>query len=216
MIKVLLEGKHTNTYSTGHYRIEDFTSSVTLVRLKEVNLLVDTGTLAYREKLLEALSKEGISPEDINYIFNTHFHLDHTSNNTLFKNAKQVSEHSIFDLKTGKCDIFHNRELIKDYIPKEIEVLLTPGHFKNHCSILYSYEGKNYVMAGDVVREDIIRGDGFSANGVSQTFYNSMKLVFEKADVIIPGHGGIIEGKLLDELRSVVINEFPKRHGLES
>lgn len=216
MIKVLLEGKHTNTYFDGYYRIEDLTSSVTLIRLADANILVDTGTLEYRDQLLQALKNENIKPEEINYIFNTHFHLDHVSNNTIFPNAKQVSQTAIFDLKTGKCDIFHGNEPIKNHYPKEIEFFPTHGHFRNHCSVLYKYEGKNYVVAGDIIREDIIRGEGFSANGVSQQFYDSMKLIFEKADIIIPGHGRIIEGTLFDELHSLVLNEFPKKHDLKS
>jgi len=216
MIKVLIEGKHTNSYFNGHYRIEDFTSSVTLIRLQNANILIDTGTLAYRDRLIKSLENENLFPNDIDYIFNTHFHLDHISNNTVFFNAKQVSEHSIFDLKTGKCDIYHERETLKKHIPEEVDFFQTPGHFKDHRSALYRDNDTNYVVAGDIIREDIIRGEGFSANGVSQTFYNSMKLIFQKADVIIPGHGRIIEGKLFDELYSIVLNDFPKKHGLES
>lgn len=216
MIKVLLEGKHTNSYFNGYYRIEDLTSSVTLIRLPEANVLVDSGTLAFRDQLLDSLKKENVSPEDISYIFNTHFHLDHISNNTVFHNAKQVSEHAIFDLKTGKCDIYNNRKLLFDSIPKEIEFFQTPGHFKGHCSVLYRYNEINYIVAGDIIREDIIRGEGFSANGINREFYNSMKLIFEKADVIIPGHGRIIEGTLFDELYSIVLNDFPKKHDFKS
>jgi len=216
MIKLIIEGKHANKYFNGYYRIEDLTSSVTLIRLKETNILIDTGTLAYRDQLIKGLMDEGIHTEDISYIFNTHFHLDHISNNTVFQNAKQVSEHAIFDLKTGKVDIYHDRSLLKNHIPSEIEFFRTPGHFKGHCSVLYNYENTNYVIAGDVVREDIIRGEGFSANGISQEFYDSMKLIFQKADIIIPGHGRIIEGTLFDELKSIVINDFPKKHGLKS
>lgn len=216
MIKVLFEGKHTNTYFDGYYRIEDLTSSVTLIRLNEANILVDTGTLAYKDQLINLLADEGLSPKDITHIFNTHFHLDHISNNTVFFNAKQVSEHAIFDLETGKCDIYHDRKLLEDHIPSEIEFFPTPGHFKDHRSVLYNYEGVNYVVAGDVIREDIIRGEGFSANGVSQEFYDSMKLIFRKADVIIPGHGRIIKGTLFDELHSIVINDFPHKHDIKS
>jgi len=216
MIKVILEGKHTNTYFDEYYRIEDLTSSVTLIKLKQANILVDTGSLAYREQILKTLQENNIYPKDINYIFNTHFHLDHVLNNSVFFNAKQVSAHAIFDLKTGKCDIYSNINLLNEHIPSEIKFFPTPGHFKDHKSVLYKYNNINYVIAGDIVREDIIRNKGFSANGVSQQFYDSMKLIFKKADVIIPGHGRIIKGKLFNELHSIVINDFPLIHGLKS
>ncbi len=214
MITVLLEGKHTNTYMNGYYRIEDFTSSATLITLKDSVILVDTGTLAYRTKLLDALKRHQISPSDVTHIINTHFHLDHISNNTLFRNAKQISEHAVFDLGNGKCTIYQNQKLLNKQLPDGIEFFKTPGHFKGHCSVRYKENGTRYVMAGDIIREDIIRGEGFSANGISKEFYQSMKNVFSKADVIIPGHGRIIEGTLFDELHSLVLNEFPKKHEL--
>lgn len=216
MIKLLFEGQHPNSYHEGWYMIETLTSSVTLIKTKNHNILVDTGSLAFREKLLDELEKENIKPADIDIIFNTHFHLDHISNNTVFFNAKQFSEHAIYDLKTGKCEIFSDKSLLKKRVPKGIEFFDTPGHFRGHMSLLYEWEGKKYVVSGDVIREDIIRGEGYSANGMSQTLYESMKLIFEKADVIIPGHSRIIEGKLFDELKSIILNDFPKKHGLES
>ncbi|MBD3156751.1 MBL fold metallo-hydrolase, partial [Candidatus Peregrinibacteria bacterium] len=113
MISVLLEGKHKNTYKKGYYRIEDFTSSVTLIAIKDAIILVDTGTLAYRQQVLDALAHHNIHPSDVTHIINTHFHLDHISNNTLFPHAKQISEHAIFDLKTGKCSIYHDQTLLQ-------------------------------------------------------------------------------------------------------
>ncbi len=214
MITVLIEGKHTNTYMDECYRIEDFTSSVTLITDKNAVILEDTGTLAYRKQLLTALHNHQISPSDVTHIINTHFHLDHISNNTLFPNAKQISEHAIFDLESGKCTIYQNQKLLHKQIPDGIKFFKTPGHFKGHCSVQYTENGTQYVMAGDIIREDIIRGEGFSANGVSREFYQSMKLIFSKADVIIPGHGRIVNGTLFDELQSLVLNEFPKKHEL--
>ncbi|MBD3156568.1 MBL fold metallo-hydrolase, partial [Candidatus Peregrinibacteria bacterium] len=191
-----------------------FTSSVTLIAIKDAIILVDTGTLAYRQQVLDALAHHNIHPSDVTHIINTHFHLDHISNNTLFPNAKQISEHAVFDLKTGKCSIYHDQTLLQKHIPDGIAFFKTPGHFKGHCSVQYTENNTRYVMAGDIIREDIIRGDGFSANGVSPQFYKSMKLIFSKADVIIPGHGRIIDGTLFDELYSLVLNEFPKQHEL--
>lgn len=216
MIKVLFEGVHENTYHKGWYKIHPLTCSVTLIKTKNHNILFDTGTLAYRTKLLSELARENLEPKDIDIIFNSHFHLDHVSNNTVFFNAKQFSEHAAFDLKTNTVEIFTDKSLMKEKIPKDVEYFETPGHFHGHMSLKYSENGKNHVMSGDIVREDIIRGTGYSAGGVSKEAYESMKKVFEKADVIIPGHGRVIEGKLFKELKDILYNEFPKKHGFES
>lgn len=208
MIKLLFEGIHENTYHEGWYKIHPLTCSVTLIKTAGHNILFDTGTLAYRDKLIQELEKENLRPKDIDIIFNSHFHLDHVSNNTVFFNAKQYSNHAIFDLKTNSVEIFTDRSLLMKKIPENLEYFETPGHFHGHMSLLYKYNNVKYVMAGDVVREDIIRGTGYSANGTSETLRESMKKIFSKADVIIPGHGRIIEGEIFNELKQKVFNKF--------
>lgn len=215
-IKVLIEGIHENTYHKGWYKIDPLTSSVTLIKTKNQNILFDTGTLAYREKLIEELDKENLKPKDIDIIFNSHYHLDHVSNNTVFTNARQYSEHAIFDLKTGTVEIFTDKSLLREKVPETLEYFETPGHFHSHMSLAYTVDDLTYVMAGDVVREDIIRGTGYSANGATQTLYESIKKVFKKGDIIIPGHGRIIEGKIADELKEIVFNKFRTKHDLQS
>jgi glyoxylase-like metal-dependent hydrolase (beta-lactamase superfamily II) len=47
-------------------------------------ILVDTGLPHDSHQVLKALRQRGLSPSDIRCIINTHFHLDHVSNNCLF------------------------------------------------------------------------------------------------------------------------------------
>ena len=56
--------------------------TTTLIKENGLKILVDPG--ANKDKLLEALSLEGLKPEDIDMIFLTHYHLDHTINIRLF------------------------------------------------------------------------------------------------------------------------------------
>jgi len=50
-------------------------------------ILVDTGMPHDAPRLLAALAARGVAPSDIRCIINTHFHLDHVSNNFLFPNS---------------------------------------------------------------------------------------------------------------------------------
>jgi len=203
MIKVLIKGEHTNHYHNGYYRIDPLTSSVTLIREGENNILVDTGAFVYGEKLKEELAEEELKPEDINYIFNTHYHLDHTTNNYLFPIAVVFVGNGVLDLKTGICDIFDDKSLRK--LPDGVEVLETPGHTSSHFSVVYKDGGQTYVVAGDAVREDILRDPEIpSASQKNPEFWKSVKKIFEVADVIIPGHGDVIEGEKFEELRKLL------------
>ncbi|MGH9406797.1 MAG: MBL fold metallo-hydrolase [Terriglobia bacterium] len=50
-------------------------------------ILVDSGMPHDAHQLLGALSARGLRPEDIRWIINTHFHIDHVSNNCLFPSS---------------------------------------------------------------------------------------------------------------------------------
>ena len=52
------------------------------------NVLVDTGTGTNKEYLFSKLRENGVEPENIELIVNTHCHFDHVGGNHLFPNAK--------------------------------------------------------------------------------------------------------------------------------
>lgn len=58
-------------------------SSVLLTDGREP-VLVDTGMPHDAHQLVAALAQRGINPSDIRHVINTHFHLDHVLNNSLF------------------------------------------------------------------------------------------------------------------------------------
>ena len=50
--------------------------------------IMDTGLPQHSNSLIAALETFGVTPEDVSLVFNTHFHVDHSHNNSLFTNAK--------------------------------------------------------------------------------------------------------------------------------
>lgn len=76
-------------------------------------------------------------------------------NNTCFPNNFMFISRATLDYKTGKCMIY--KDLTKIPYPKGIKMIQTPGHSEEHVSYIYKENGKTYVMAGDAIREDILR-----------------------------------------------------------
>ena len=168
-------------------------------------ILVDPGAFSHKERLLTELAFLGVTPQEIDMVFNTHHHLDHISNNFLFHSTAPIYTNSGILWQNGKSSIYKDPELHRMKFPPSIRMIKTPGHTEDSVSFVYEEDGKTYVCAGDAVREDIIRDNSIpSGKSDSDKFVKSMKEIFDIADVIFPGHGAVIEGDLLKELRGIV------------
>lgn len=164
--------------------------TTSLVETEGKKFIVDPGTNA--EKLLIALSKIDLKPEDIDFIYLTHYHPDHFLNLSLFP-GKDVYDGTMLWKSDGEYT--H-----KDFIPNtKIEILLTPGHSPEHSSLLVKTDEGVVCIAQDVFwwedgkqKSDIEQSlleleDPFATD--KEALLNSRKLVLDKADWIIPGHG---------------------------
>lgn len=84
-----LSGPATKTWKTevllpGSWR----GATCTLLSRSDHHIIVDTGMPHEAHRLLEALEKRGLHPNDIRMIINTHFHVDHVLNNCLFPESE--------------------------------------------------------------------------------------------------------------------------------
>ncbi len=127
--------------------------------------------------LLDSLRKNGIEPEDIDFVINTHLHFDHCGGNTriienklttTFPRAKYIIQ------KREWYDATHPNErtkasyLVENFIPIEengqlvlidgdaeilpgIRVILTNGHTKGHQSVSIQSENRTAIYLGDLV-----------------------------------------------------------------
>ena len=77
------------------------------------------------------------------------------------------------------------------------------GNLSPHISVVVKTD-KTYVIAGDSVNEQIIRKGMYNDINNKEMVINSIKKIFSIADVIIPGHGRIIKGKNLEELKKKI------------
>jgi glyoxylase-like metal-dependent hydrolase (beta-lactamase superfamily II) len=191
LFKILFLGEHTNHDLGNKYAIDPLTSSVVLLSDGVSHVLLDTGSLAWQDKLIAGLAENGLSPDDITHVLLTHFHLDHTANCVLFKNAEIHANRSYIDHKTGRAEIY--KDLKQKPLPLGITIEPTPGHTEDHVSYFFEIEGLRYCMAGDAVRKDLLKDPPhYMEQERKNTFMKSVELIFSNSDIIIPGHFEVI------------------------
>lgn len=184
-LKLLIQG-YAKITTTG-YRASPAT---VLLRTSGKIILVDPG--ANEPRLLSALKKEKIKPRDIDYIFLTHFHLDHILNIRLFPKVTILDVDTIYRKDGGV--------IYSGFIPgTKIQVIPTPGHAHEHGSLIVNTEKGRVAIAGDVFwweegekqkldyKSLVNKKDPFVKNW--QQLVKSRKKLLLVADWIIPGHG---------------------------
>ena len=148
-----------------------------LVRHSKGNVIIDTGfssnfsnTWGKRLKfykpilekdLIEYLKERNIK---INFIINTHLHIDHCENNSYFKGAEVIVQKKEFEAACNpkpyqvlaypdKIDKNLNYRLIDGdfdlFGDGTIKIIKTEGHTEGHQSVLLNVDGKNIFIAGD-------------------------------------------------------------------
>lgn len=181
-IDILIDGYATVT-DTG-WVASGTTSLVTTE--KGIHILVDPG--ANREKLLEALKKKNLQISDIEYVFLTHLHLDHSLLMGIFPKATIINFEALTFGEKGT--------LVGETIPDtDISILKTPGHEYAGVSLLVPTEKGKVAIVGDVFWFengesqilDIHKKDDFATD--MEALIKSRKEVLNLADWIIPGHG---------------------------
>jgi glyoxylase-like metal-dependent hydrolase (beta-lactamase superfamily II) len=191
--KVLVEG-----YAKEKDGAEFASSTATLIREKDLNIIVDPGM--DRKLLLEALKKENLPPEKIDYVILTHYHLDHSLLAGIFENARILDNGEIWSWE-GKIESHGGK------VPgTDIEIIKTPGHDMFHCSVLVTDENLGKVaIVGDVFwwaddeeqkvdeKNLIEHKDPYVKN--KRELADSRKKILEIADYVIPGHGKIFKVK---------------------
>jgi len=186
-IKILIKG-----YAKEKYGEEFASSTTTLIRENNLNIIVDPGI--NKEALLGGLAKEGLKTGDINFVIVTHTHLDHSLLSGIFENAKILDNDDIYSFD-GKISGHEGK------IPNtDIEIIKTPGHDQFHCSVLVETEdlGK-VVIAGDVFwwtdeeeqktdKQNLLEHEDPYVKD-KKALKESRERILNLADYIIPGHG---------------------------
>lgn len=183
-IKVLIEG-YARKIKTGWVA----SSTVTLIRAGNKNIIVDPG--CNRNKLTLALKRENLKTTDVDFVLLSHNHTDHTLLSGIFEKAKVINTDEIYD---NDKQIIHNGN-----IPgTNLKIIQTPGHCREHCSLVVPAVKGTYVVAGDVFwwmsnekqEINIKKEDSAHPKELNlKKLIESRKKILELADYVIPGHG---------------------------
>lgn len=191
-VKVLIQG-YATTLKKGWIA----SSSTVLIQDGKINIIVDPGI--NRKKLLNAFKREGLKPENIDYVFMTHFHPDHNYLSGIFPKAKALDDELIYD-----------KDYEKEHTGKvpgtKIKIISTPGHGESHASLVVPTEKGTIVVAGDVWwwktsqkqktdKESLLKLKDMYVKD-KKALLKSRKKVLKIADWIIPGHGKMFKNPL--------------------
>lgn len=182
-LKVIVEG-----YATEIKNGWEANSTTTLIDNDGKYIIVDPGMDG--EILKEALGAEGLDTGDIDFIFLTHYHLDHILNAGMFRDAVMADGYYMYKGSRGTA---HGASPFG----KEIEIIHTPGHTPEHSSLLIRVGGNTYSVAGDLIwwafpeKEKMLHLSDPFAYDMGE-LVKSRKKILEKSDFIIPGHGKMV------------------------
>lgn len=177
-------------------------ASSTLVQDGSINILVDpTLPVDAMEHRLQQYC--GLSRNDIDIIFATHFHTDHRLDAEKYPNAKlYMSAESIQDVadlrKKGGlfAQIFLNGavfdfEAAPPRLTPGVEVHPLPGHTLGLAGLTFTGGGKKILLSGDTIMnsEFYHAREGYYIDASQQKTTASMNWAAEHVDIIVPGHG---------------------------
>lgn len=213
------------TFKTGGYEIEVIVqgfpgksvchgglgwSTIALLRGHGRVALVDVGSFAYRNLLVEQLAKHGLKTSDVTDVLLTHAHHDHSINWVMFKHARiAIGEDEmrwaanlpwgsspVPELYIEKLEGWPTLRKVKvgDEVLPQIACHLGPGHTPG-C-LLYVIEGEraDMIFTGDAVknRAELVSGTTdmtYDARISKQTIDLVWQLWKKKpGSIIIPGH----------------------------
>jgi len=168
---------------------DEYTCTTTLVQDKDLNIVVDPGCPKSEKVLEKALAKHGLTFKDIDIIFITHWHLDHSKSASLFPRAKIVD---FWEINKGDKHYFHDG---KYNITENVKVIPTPGHTRGHASLIVNTEKGTVVVMGDVFWHSNLTPKKDPFAGDEKKLRESRKKVLKIADYAIPGHGEMFKVK---------------------
>ncbi|TFG27190.1 MBL fold metallo-hydrolase [Candidatus Thorarchaeota archaeon] len=176
--------------------------TVTLVKTDGLNILIDPGWQdpGKPDRLLNDLHYFGLTPNDIDEVFITHWHHDHWNGIPLFSKAR-VSFAGIGQsvVKKHLKETAEDRELTKicegDEWHSGMELIATTGHTSHDHSVKIHFKDRTYIASGDaIVSRMYYETKTFFPNHRVEKYRDDLLASYDKivdqADFIIPGHDG--------------------------
>jgi glyoxylase-like metal-dependent hydrolase (beta-lactamase superfamily II) len=165
-----------------------------IVRVGDKTVLVETGVgtklgrtpsaagTAASGGLLESLAREGIRPEDVDIVVNSHLHFDHAGGNTIISEGKPVPTfpRARYFIQKGEWEVAsrpnertratylaENFEPLEDArqvelvegeteIVKGLRLVPAPGHTADHCIVELDSGGEMALYVGELAQQPVM------------------------------------------------------------
>ena len=158
--------------------------TVVAVRDGDLIAVIDPGMVADRSRILDPLSRLGLSPDQVTDVVFSHHHPDHTVNAALF--PARVHDFQA----TYQDDEWIDREFAGgvERLSESVRLLLTPGHTPQDLSTLVEVADGLVVCTHLWWTKDGPTEDPFAPD--RETLRASRQAVLDlQPTLIIPGHG---------------------------
>ncbi len=208
------------------YKEKGLLDANTYVIKDEITVLIDPGLEKYLGRRLEEMQEDGIDPKEVDLITITHLHPDHCDATASLKEvsgakvALHQSQVEYLDIMTEETsrflDIGIAKKFTADFVFEErienteLKILHTPGHSPE--SICLYASDKKILICGDLVFEKGI-GRTDLPLGNTEELKNSINAVSAlDTELLLPGHGAVIEGRGNIERNYEFVREFYFKH----
>jgi glyoxylase-like metal-dependent hydrolase (beta-lactamase superfamily II) len=171
-------------------RLRDAWCTCTLISGDGFRLLVDPSLRDPAAMAAELDRRTGLKPEDVNAVFITHHHGDHHWGLEAFPAARWYAVGPVADLVNKENTYSKPVEPAPHRLLGAVGVVATPGHTKEHHSLLFRCDGQAVVIAGDAVmtRDFFVHRQGYFNSVDFQQAARTIEETALVADIVVPGH----------------------------
>jgi glyoxylase-like metal-dependent hydrolase (beta-lactamase superfamily II) len=162
---------------------EQTASTCSLIREREVAIVVDPGIAPSQASLLDPLRALGLEPDGVTDVVLSHHHPDHTLNVGLFPAARVHDHWAIYDF-AGRWD---DVECEGRVLAPSVTLIRTPGHSAEDLSTVAGTPDGIVVFTHLWWTDHSPVEDPYAPDPA--VLHASRARVLAFADVIVPGHG---------------------------
>ncbi len=174
-----------------------------------LHILFDPGLKNYMDVRFEEMKHDGLNPDDIRFVVNTHCHPDHFEGSLSFKDTdvkigmheEEISFYQkmgpgffqMFGMQIPQLEFkLPLKEGIWEVGGTALEIFHTPGHSPGSISVYW--KEKKTLVCGDLVFEQSVGRVDFPG-GDGKKLVESVKKISElDIEILLPGHMNIITG----------------------
>ncbi len=193
------------------YKERGFLDANTYVIKDKITVLIDPGSENYLERKLEEMREDGIDAKEVDLIMITHLHPDHCDATVALKELSGakvalhpsqlryldiMAEEALKFIGIGMEKKFNADLVLEDKLNignTGLKIIHTPGHSPG--SVCFYTLAKKILICGDLVFEKSVGRTDLPFGNKEELKSSIKKVSILDTELLLPGHGAIIEGK---------------------